>query len=462
MDYHFDGDIQNGALKNSATGQYDADLILLGSSRFDYHDHVFGAASLYLEAGATATLPPVSFPSNGISVAFWIKTPPATEYSVLPQSVFEFGRGYSVSQFVFMLNQGPVYGGLATVPGYLFHKNPIYDGKWHFVICTLSESYYYYSYAFVSYYVDGQHVYSVSVSIPYSANIVRSYNYLGRSDYYPGYTYSGKIDEFRVYDGVLNDADIAYLYASPSEPTPETPSNSETNNDNKSSSSLSAGVIVSIVVPIVAFIFFLILGIIRAAQLNQVRSVIPQQQQHQGITYPNLNSAAGSVQMSNYPQPNPPFGYGGTSYPATSLGTAPFAMSSYQPQAQQGGTTTNSRVGPPLSTSNVYNGTNRANMIDYGQVPIQSSLLNYSSVPTGTSTFPQYQSPNAALPWSPSGATTTTTSAVGASNPFGQSSIAPSVAGGGKNELDKMVESFFNPQPVVHSNANGDHGYDLK
>jgi hypothetical protein len=474
MNYRFDGDSRSFQLKNSATNSYDAALIPLSSSGFDYYEYAAGSASLYLDGGGYVTLPSFAFSNNGLTVTFWVKSQYLTQYSVYPSPIFEFGigPGYYGMQFLFTLSQGPIFSGLSTIPSYLYDSYPIYDGEWHFVACTLSGTSYD---TYISYYVDGQFIYSSSVPASYRATMIRNTNYLARSDFMPGYGFIGRIDEFRVYDGVLTGSDISSLYTGPSDPT-FNPTRAPTLFKTSSSSS-SAGVIVSIVFPIVGFVAFGIFAAVRAAQRrNQFNVVSPQQQ---GITYANLNSApgGGGMQMSAYPQATAIPAYGGSSYPTTSLGAAPFSTTPYQPQ------TNYSRVDPHLPT-HVHNASRPSNPqagINYSQ--LSSSQPTYSSVPSSapvTSTFPQYQSPNSAVPWGPPGATTTTAAVGSSSNPYGQSSAVPSA----NTQLDRMVENFFNPQPVAYPGANansstnqshaptssggggvfslGNQGYDLK
>lgn len=291
--YKFDNDVFNSYLKNSVNNAYDA--FLWSPAYLDQSVKLSGAASLSLTNAGYVGIPAFTATSSGLAISFWIKTSKLIG-SIPDQTIFEFGNGAQGGILRFSLAYGPIINGVVLLASNVYKSRPIYNGYWHFVVWQLSPSNFDTS---SYYYVDGN-----LVASPFSATsyltVTRSVNYLGVSSDFPRY-FTGRLDEFRVFNGFLTSTDVTTLYSA-NAATAGAPTLSPASMPTATKKKAKSSPIVAIVIPIIGAI--IAAGVAYYRRMNQSRNAV--------------GASTSSVVVSPYPNTgaNPPPGFGGGHYSA--------------------------------------------------------------------------------------------------------------------------------------------------
>lgn len=174
------------------------------SSAANYHKS--GTYSLNLTGSTYAMLPYSVAQMDEMTIATWVRTNNSTAW----QRVFDFGNSDQQYMFFTPTNGSEMRfvmknGGDEQI---LTNGKPLSSGTWHHVAITLKPLTG--GNVQVLLYVDGEQVASNSFSIKPS-DIAPSLCFLGRSQFLADPLFSGRIDDFRIYNYALTGEEIAAM-----------------------------------------------------------------------------------------------------------------------------------------------------------------------------------------------------------------------------------------------------------
>ena len=270
---------------NYATSNYDANLV--NDGRSDTVSSVAGGGSLSLSGSGFVSLPDFTSTPEGLTLAFWIRTP---AYLTAPdQVVVEFGRNdYYNGNLRFLLVSGPQIEGFHVLSRTTANRYIVYGGAWYFVTWQIMP----YQNGIKSiYYIDGTQIEVSLISLSY-VTPYRYTNFIGNS-VNPAYpSFEGNIDEFRLYKGILTAPEIESLYRESS-----THDDDDSSSFSSSDSSSSGFEIVSIIVPVAGFVFGLIFLAVWAFRRQAISKV--------GVSVPTQDHRMSAFPMANFVPSNP-------------------------------------------------------------------------------------------------------------------------------------------------------------
>ncbi|MDD2369892.1 MAG: right-handed parallel beta-helix repeat-containing protein, partial [Sulfuricurvum sp.] len=143
--------------------------------------------------------------NDGFTVTTWAKFSSAGSW----ERIFDFGNGTNLNN-IFLGRQGTTNNLVLGIhdPGadnYLVASNAISDTNWHFWGATCNGS------GGCKLYKDGVMIaQSTTMKIP--ANVARTKNYIGKSNWSADAYLEGGVDEFKVFDATLSDSEILNIY----------------------------------------------------------------------------------------------------------------------------------------------------------------------------------------------------------------------------------------------------------
>ncbi len=181
---------------------------LMNGATLDTTDKVRGAASLKLTASLSqyvdvGSLP--TSPSNGMSFAGYFKASGTATWGRL----FDFGDGQANKNIFLAVFLNDLVWSAFNSQNIEYKGHDIYfavnDNKWRYFVWTMSTN------GRWKLYIDGELVYVQSMIYPPSTS--RSNNFIGRSNWADPY-FNGNLDDFRIYDFTLTDAQVTELYNS--------------------------------------------------------------------------------------------------------------------------------------------------------------------------------------------------------------------------------------------------------
>ncbi len=142
--------------------------------------------------------------TNGFSASFWIY-PTANQND---SRIFDIGQGKSDDNIrvyragtTSQLNFDVFIGSSSKV---IYATDAITNNEWQHFVVTIDSN------ALATIYKNGIALTSGTIQLP--ANVNRTYNYVGRSDWSSDQYYAGYIDELVFFSGSINQAGVNYLY----------------------------------------------------------------------------------------------------------------------------------------------------------------------------------------------------------------------------------------------------------
>jgi len=143
--------------------------------------------------------------SNGISFAFWMRAN-STDIS---SNVFDFGNGAANNNIIFGISKGYIYVNVysSTTSNLLenFYSLYVNDNKWrHYAWVIQSNGTY-------QFYINNVLQYSTTSGNSYPVSVIRTSNYIGKSNTTYPY-FNGGIDDFRIYNRSLTSTEISDIY----------------------------------------------------------------------------------------------------------------------------------------------------------------------------------------------------------------------------------------------------------
>ena len=208
-------DVSGTTLTNRANSSYNA--ILYNGASLSTTVYKLGSSSLSLTASSSQYAQISNFTSttNGLTFAFWYKSNGSGVWS----RIFDFGNG-SANENIFVtansggnnLQCGYYYGSSGTSYSSTLSDINYNDNVWRHVVWTLTYATTGSATSTWNVYVNGVNKSSVSTNAYPTTSVTRANSYIGRSGWAADAYYNGNIDEFRIYDTVLNATDVTALY----------------------------------------------------------------------------------------------------------------------------------------------------------------------------------------------------------------------------------------------------------
>jgi hypothetical protein len=143
--------------------------------------------------------------NTGLAFAFWFKTSTTGAYS----RVFSFESGVKTHTINFLITNNNKIG-LSIFDGSTFYdyfdtyNYTVNDGVWRHIVWTILPD------RTNTIYINGTSAYSFTSAV-YPASVTRNMNSFGNNDF-GNSLYTGWIDDFRLYSGILSQADITAIY----------------------------------------------------------------------------------------------------------------------------------------------------------------------------------------------------------------------------------------------------------
>lgn len=179
------GNLRNGAIYRGS-----------GSASISTSVVAYGTGSLQL-SNAYIKVPSFGLSNNGFTATFFMKTSSSGW-----AKVFDFGNGPASDSLAFSPQNGPsLYVGSNSYDTY--QPSGLNDNQWHFIAWKVSPSGYW------KIFVDDNLVYNSYRAAP--SSITRFSNFIGWSNWDFDPKITGYIDDFRFYDGQLDDYEISSI-----------------------------------------------------------------------------------------------------------------------------------------------------------------------------------------------------------------------------------------------------------
>ena len=205
IDLSFETSTVSGtSVQNVGLGGAAYNGLLVNGASISTTDSRVGSASLQLVASSSQYMKVSAFSTgkSGLSFAFWFRSSSNADYARL----FDFGNGAGSDNIVAYIYGGNLAIGVLLGSAYDIIPNSyssVNDNVWRHFVWTISVT------GAWTVYINGVVVWTATGRY-YPNTMSRSLNYIGKSNANDPY-FTGAIDEFRVYAGVLAQADVTAL-----------------------------------------------------------------------------------------------------------------------------------------------------------------------------------------------------------------------------------------------------------
>jgi hypothetical protein len=201
-------------LLNRVTSSYDATMVNGATVQAD--NYKVGDAALYLDSTKSqyVSIGPIDFTTNGLTFCCWFNTTTGGW-----ARLFDFGNGEGNNNILYSPGNG-IYlqqGGGPNVT-YTGAGAGMNDGNWHFFAWTLTYAGTGSATSTWNLYIDGTNKYSSSTCY-YPVITTRTKNYIGKSNWSNDAYTTVYVDDFRIYDRVLDLSELSKIKASTSNAT---------------------------------------------------------------------------------------------------------------------------------------------------------------------------------------------------------------------------------------------------
>lgn len=208
-------DLQSTQLANWASGTRVYDTTLNNGADISTSSYKTGNSSLYLNSSGSQYLlnSATTSTTNGLSFSVWYKSSGSGNWA----RIFDFGRGQNIDNIGISPNASNVNQlGFFCTPGDNFYLGDINynDNKWRHIVWTLTYSPEGSSTSIWKIYIDGELKADLTGRVYPSTSVTRNLSYIGKSNWGNDGYYNGWLDDFRMYNRVLNVSESSILYSS--------------------------------------------------------------------------------------------------------------------------------------------------------------------------------------------------------------------------------------------------------
>jgi microcystin-dependent protein len=160
------------------------------------------------------TLPSFTTTNSGLTFSCWFES----NYNSTWARIFDFGNGAGSNNILLAINNnslifGIYQGSTVSQPAVLTSYNSN-NNKWNHIAITMTYAASGSTTSNVIFYLNGVSVSNTSNQFYYPLAMTRTLNYIGRSNWSADPEFFGNIDDFRVYNTVLNQTQILSIYNS--------------------------------------------------------------------------------------------------------------------------------------------------------------------------------------------------------------------------------------------------------
>jgi hypothetical protein len=207
IEYSFDSIFNNTQFINGGASGASGNALVYNAPFISANAKV-GSGALWLNSFQSqyVGIPAMTTGSTGLSFACWFKSIQNTDWA----RIMDLGNGAASDNIIMAIYQGNlaltvfIGGNAGTQPLNVIPN--VNDGVWRHVVWTLDPA------GVWTVYLNGVQVWQKTSGYTYPGSVLRSSNYLGKSNWADPY-YNGELDEFRMYGRVLTAGDVQTLYA---------------------------------------------------------------------------------------------------------------------------------------------------------------------------------------------------------------------------------------------------------
>ena len=193
----YDGTVFGATLTEDRFGNADSAYYFDGDSHIDLGN--------VLNVGSTS--------HESLSVCTWIKTTNMLSSEALIIGKIQSTHPWTGWGLFIHYNKGisDLVGNGTSENTQVYGTNQLSDGNWHFVCATFSSSE---NYRMTALYVDGEPEGKTEIEAPHESTESSFPLWIGSRPPENNFRYTGAIDDIRIYDGILSDAQVQALYNS--------------------------------------------------------------------------------------------------------------------------------------------------------------------------------------------------------------------------------------------------------
>jgi hypothetical protein len=149
------------------------------------------------------TIPPFQYDFKNCTISIWFKLYDSNNWA----RIFDFGNGPGKDNILLAILEDcltcNVYNS-PTTPNFTISNKNVNDNMWHHIVWTIHND------GLSVFYLDGIQVSQNNSGLP--NNVMRNYNYLGKSNWSGDPYLEGSLSDFRIYRRVLKNNEISALY----------------------------------------------------------------------------------------------------------------------------------------------------------------------------------------------------------------------------------------------------------
>ena len=210
MHYTFDvSHVTGNTVLNVGNGGTSYNAQMMNGASISTSDYKTGSASLQLSGSSLqyVQIPSFTTGTRGLTFACWFRSNNNPTWA----RIFDFSNAQESDNIAAFINNG--YLGISVLNGNFHYQfdnlvSGMNDNVWRHFAWTISTDGTY------TVYIDGQTSGSLMKTSQYYPNAIsRRLNYLGKSNWAVDPYFTGKIDDFRMYNKVLNTSEIVNLFS---------------------------------------------------------------------------------------------------------------------------------------------------------------------------------------------------------------------------------------------------------